>query len=94
MVIASFPMMNWIILPLAYMYPRKLLCKQFWTPKQHLVFNEIKFVEKQPINSQVLDMLSEKIDSTLTGRDNSAKNMSLDLIQRVTFHSLIIWYLV
>lgn len=91
MVVASLPMMNWIMLPLAYMYPQKLLCKQFWTPKQHLVFSEVKFLEKQPSHNQVLDMLSEKIDSTLTGRDSVAKNTSLDLIQKVKVgHSVTI----
>jgi len=67
------------------MNPRTLLCKQFWTPKQHLDFSEIKFVQKKlPLYNQILDNLTEKIDSTLADKDNQAKNITIDLIQRVS----------
>ena len=40
--------------------------------------------KKLPLYNQILDNLTEKIDSTLADKDNQAKNITIDLIQRVS----------
>lgn len=83
MIIASIPLMNYIILPLAYYYPQKLLCKQFWTYNQQLQFNEAKLLKKFEIHDRLLINLKQTIDSKLSNKDSYAKNVSIDLIGKV-----------
>lgn len=85
MLIASFPFLNYIVLPLAYLYPQKLLCKQFWTPRQKAIFNEAKFNNNLVLHDRVIINLKEQIENSLTRRDNLAKNVSIDLIDKIHF---------
>lgn len=83
MIIASFPFLNYIILPLAYFYPQKLLCRQFWTQKQKLQFGEARYNKKILLHDTILNDLKKQIDTKLSSKDNVAKNFSLDLIEKV-----------
>jgi hypothetical protein len=88
MVIAMFPLMNWIILPLAYMYPRKLLCRQFWTIEQQLSFGEISFDKTQKHCPELFNNLGAFIDTNLAN-DNKAKYIALDCINKVNFYFIL-----
>lgn len=83
MIIAAFPFLNYIILPLAYIYPQQLLCKQFWTQKQQLTFHEAKFKSKLVLYDRVFIDLKEQIDTRMTRRDDFAKNLSIDLLDKI-----------
>lgn len=67
----------------SYLYPQKLLCKQFWTPRQKAIFNEAKFNNNLVLHDRVIINLKEQIENSLTRRDNLAKNVSIDLIDKV-----------
>lgn len=36
--ISSLPFANYIVYPIAYLFPRQLLCRHFWTPEQRIEF--------------------------------------------------------
>lgn len=83
MIIAALPFMNYIILPLAYLYPEKLLCKQFWTYNQQLQYNQNKLIKKFSEHDRLIMNLKQAIENKLSNKDNYAKNMSLDLIEKI-----------
>lgn len=83
MIIASIPFMNYIILPLAYIYPQKLLCKQFWTQNQIRQYGENKFNRRLLQTDSLLIRLRDEVELKLSNKDNYAKNYATDLIERV-----------
>lgn len=83
MIIASFPFLNYIILPIAYVYPDRLLCRQFWSIEQFYKFNNRRYLQKIQLYDPILKCLMEQADKKLTN-DNVAKNILIDSIEQVT----------
>ncbi|CAF0784682.1 unnamed protein product [Brachionus calyciflorus] len=81
MVVSSFPFLNYIILPIAYAYPHKLLSNQFWTLEQQLKFGEIDYYNKVKHYSTILELLLIHTDDKLD--DTVAKNYMFDLVNKI-----------
>jgi hypothetical protein len=59
------------------------LCSQFWSLEQQLKFGEIELKNRLGYNLKSLEFLSSFIDSSLANVDDKAKNISIDLLERV-----------
>lgn len=87
-VVASFPFLQYIILPIAYMFPHKLLCHQFWSIEQKLKFGELDHLKKIALHAPILDDLLIHADKHLTDKDTTAKYEIIDLVKRINNQSL------
>lgn len=87
--VSSLPLLNYIVLPIAYMYPHRFLCHQFWTLKQMLIFNELDHKKRVELYEPILNMLASHADLRL-GLDRSRdKYAIIDSINKVIFVFLI-----
>ncbi|KAE8746092.1 hypothetical protein FOCC_FOCC007216 [Frankliniella occidentalis] len=72
LVLSSLPFANYVMFPVAYKYPRQLLCKHFWTLQQRVEFAMLNH-RKRLLNQRAvfrslqlqLDMQAVKSDKTL-----------------------------
>ena len=58
------------------------MCHQFWTIDQKLKFNEVAYIKKLELYHPILNELLLHADRCLTDKDNIAKNVLIDLINR------------
>lgn len=83
MIVSSLPLLNYIILPIAYMNPHRLLCHQFWTLKQNLTFSELDHLKRVELYEPILNMLASHADLKL-GLDRSREKYAIiDCISKV-----------
>lgn len=83
MIISSLPLLNYVILPIAYMYPHRLLCHQFWTLDQTLKFNEIDHLKRVDLYESVLNTLASHADLKLGLEYSKEKYAVIDCINKV-----------
>ncbi|RNA32095.1 LETM1 domain-containing 1 [Brachionus plicatilis] len=81
MLVSSFPVLNYIVLPIAYAYPHKLLSNQFWTLEQILKFGEIDYYNKVKHYGTILELLLIHADDKLN--DSVAKNFLFDFVNKI-----------
>jgi hypothetical protein len=79
--IAAFPFLNYVILPLAFIYPEQLLCRHFWSEKQQIEFGERVLIKRLPLNKTVLNDLLVHTDKFSS--DKIGKNLLIDTINKV-----------
>jgi hypothetical protein len=83
MIISALPLLSYVILPVAYMYPHRLLCQQLWTLDQKLHFAEIDHVKRKELHDQLLDLLVLHADQKLDFHRQSEKYAIIDCISKV-----------
>lgn len=54
LLLSTLPLVNYVIFPLAYYYPRQLLCRHFWNLQQRSEFNTIALTNRLSRNKPVL----------------------------------------
>ncbi|XP_069614716.1 LETM1 domain-containing protein 1 [Ranitomeya imitator] len=63
MIISIPPFANYLVFVLMYFFPRQLLIRYFWTPKQQEEFLEIYHNKRKDVYEDVLDSLLESLNS-------------------------------
>lgn len=64
LLISALPFANYVVFPLAYMYPRHLLTSHFWSIQQRVEFQELFLKERTSHNRKVFRFLQSKLDAT------------------------------
>lgn len=64
LLISALPFANYVVFPLAYMYPRHLLTSHFWNIQQRVEFQELFLKERTSHNRKVFRFLQSKLDAT------------------------------
>jgi LETM1-like protein len=64
LLISALPFANYVVFPLAYMYPRHLLTSHFWSIQQRLDFQEIFLKERTSHNRKIFRKLQSKLEAT------------------------------
>ncbi|KAG5882916.1 hypothetical protein JTB14_023378 [Gonioctena quinquepunctata] len=62
LIIAALPLGPYVILPLAYMFPRTLLCSHFWSPEQKSKFSLLNLRDRLGHNRPVFRHLQSQLD--------------------------------
>lgn len=63
LILSAIPFGNYVIFPLAFLKPRKLLCSHFWSIQQKVEFTTQDLVERLRCNKPVLRALQAKVHS-------------------------------
>lgn len=63
-VISALPLANYVIFPVAYMYPRTFLSTQFWSIQQKSRFQTENLRERLQHNLRVLRFMQTKLDES------------------------------
>ncbi|XP_041987524.1 LETM1 domain-containing protein 1 [Aricia agestis] len=63
LILSAIPFGNYIIFPLAFLKPRKLLCSHFWSIQQRLEFSTLDLQERLRHNRPVFRSLQKKMES-------------------------------
>lgn len=80
LLIAALPFMNYVIFPIAYMYPRKLLTSHFWTIQQRVEFQELYLKERTANNKKLFRRLQLGLDGTKDSPYHKEFNYMLGLL--------------
>ncbi|XP_066440477.1 LETM1 domain-containing protein 1 isoform X1 [Eleutherodactylus coqui] len=62
-IISAPPFANYLVFVLMYLFPRQLLIRHFWTPKQQEEFLEIYHNKRKDVYEDVLDSLLQSLPS-------------------------------
>uniref|UniRef100_A0A336KLY7 CSON006735 protein n=1 Tax=Culicoides sonorensis TaxID=179676 RepID=A0A336KLY7_CULSO len=62
LIISALPLMNYVVFPLAYMYPRVFLTTHFWTEKQKDEFRVAYMRERLIYNKPIFRILQARLD--------------------------------
>lgn len=62
--ISALPLANYVIFPLAYMYPRTFLSPQFWSIQQKFQFQTDFLRERLKHNMRVFRFMQTKLDES------------------------------
>lgn len=65
-ILSVFPLMPYLILPIAYMYPQKLLSQQFWSTSQKLIYYETEYKTKYQLKVSTQKFILTNLKSYLT----------------------------
>ncbi|XP_049541047.1 LETM1 domain-containing protein 1 isoform X2 [Anopheles darlingi] len=63
LLISALPFANYVIFPLAYMYPRTLLTSHFWSIQQKVDFAQIDLRNRLVYNRRVFRCMQSKLDA-------------------------------
>ncbi|CAK1554638.1 unnamed protein product [Leptosia nina] len=63
LILSAIPFGNYIIFPLAFLKPRKLLCSHFWSIQQRVEFSMQDLTERLRYNRAVFRALQERLDT-------------------------------
>lgn len=88
LLISSLPLLNYIVLPIAYMYPHRLLCPQFWTLDQKLTFGQMDHSKRIELYEPILNSLASHVDLKLDFHRSREKYAVIDCINKVINSSL------
>lgn len=89
MLISALPLVNYAILPVAYLYPDRLLCQQFWTVDQALSFAEVEHLKQAKLYNKLLDSLATHADLKFDLNRSNEKYIVIDCINKVIFFKLL-----
>ena len=64
LLISALPFANYVVFPLAYMYPRHLLTSHFWSIQQKAEFQELFLKERTSVNRKIFRILQSKLEDT------------------------------
>lgn len=64
LLISALPFANYVVFPLAYMYPRHLLTSHFWSIQQRVEFQELFLKERTSYNRKIFRLLQSKLEAT------------------------------
>lgn len=64
LLISALPFANYVIFPLAYMYPRHLLTSHFWNLQQRIEFKELFLKTRTSSNRKIFRHLQSKLEAT------------------------------
>lgn len=64
LLISALPLANYVVFPVAYMYPRHLLTSHFWSIQQRVEFKELFLKERTSHNQKILRLLQSKLEAT------------------------------
>lgn len=64
LLISALPFANYVVFPLAYMYPRHLLTSHFWSIQQRAEFQELFLKERTSYNRKIFRLLQSKLEAT------------------------------
>lgn len=64
LLISALPFANYVIFPLAYMYPRHLLTSHFWSLQQRIEFKELFLKKRTSANRKIFRHLQSKLEAT------------------------------
>ncbi|KAK3912772.1 LETM1 domain-containing protein 1 [Frankliniella fusca] len=71
LILSSLPFANYVMFPVAYKYPRQLLCKHFWTLQQRVEFAMLHHRKKLLNQRAVFRSLQRQLDSQAVRRDQA-----------------------
>lgn len=80
LLISALPFANYVIFPLAYMFPRHLLTSHFWSIQQRVEFQQISLRDRISNNRKVLRCLQSKLEQTKSSKDFEKWNYTLGLL--------------
>lgn len=80
LLISALPFANYVVFPLAYMYPRLFLTSHFWTPEQKIEFNQIYLKHRLTYNKPVFRSLQAKLNHLKDEGDAEKMNKILGLL--------------
>lgn len=75
LLISALPFANYVIFPLAYMYPRILLTSHFWSIQQKVEFAQIDLRNRLVYNRRVFRCMQSKLDVLKKNDDPSYKKL-------------------
>lgn len=61
LLVSALPFANYVVFPLAYMYPRLFLTSHFWTPEQRIEFSQIHLKQRLLYNKSVFRCLQARL---------------------------------
>jgi hypothetical protein len=64
LLVSALPFANYVVFPLAYMYPRTLLTSHFWSLQQRVEFQELYIKERTAKNRKIFRKLQLSLDAT------------------------------
>ncbi len=83
LVLSVLPAAFYVALPVAYLYPDKLLCRHFWSLEQQIKFGEREYAKKTKVFQPIYENLLIHADLVFSGDDSKAKYDLIDLINKV-----------
>ncbi|XP_052872736.1 LOW QUALITY PROTEIN: LETM1 domain-containing protein 1 [Anopheles cruzii] len=76
LLISALPFANYVIFPLAYMYPRTLLTSHFWSIQQKAEFAQIDLRNRLVYNRRVFRCMQSKLEVLKKNQDPMHKKIS------------------
>lgn len=73
LLLSTLPFANYVIFPLAYMYPRLLLTQHFWSTEQRSEFNQYYLKDRLTYTRKVFRCLQEKLELIIPENKNHSK---------------------
>ena len=67
LLISTLPFANYVVFPIAYMYPRLFLSSHFWSLDQKKQFQQINLKNRISHNRKVLRYMQSKLEMTTRG---------------------------
>ncbi|XP_053623962.1 LETM1 domain-containing protein 1 isoform X2 [Plodia interpunctella] len=80
LILSAIPFGNYIIFPLAFLKPKKLLCSHFWSIQQRLEFTTQDLTERLKYNKPVFRALQAKLDVVPDGETKECWRRVLGLL--------------
>ncbi|KAG5676368.1 hypothetical protein PVAND_006209 [Polypedilum vanderplanki] len=65
LLISALPFANYVIFPLAYMYPRTFLTSHFWSLQQRAEFQQLYIKERTAYNKKIFRKLQQNLNATV-----------------------------
>lgn len=83
LIISALPFMNYVVFPIAYMYPRIFLTSHFWTEKQKNEFRIAYMRERLIYNKPVFRLLQARLDLL---KDSDDRKDDCDKMRQILGH--------
>lgn len=75
LILSALPFANYVMFPVAYKYPRHILCKHFWTLQQRVEFTMLQHRKKLLNQRAVFRSLQLQLDSEAVRKDRQLYRM-------------------
>lgn len=69
LLISALPFANYVVFPLAYMYPRTFLTSHFWSIQQKVDFAQLDLKQRLQYNRRVFRCMQAKLDAMRKSKD-------------------------
>lgn len=77
---SALPFANYVVFPLAYMYPRTFLTSHFWTAEQRIEFNQIYLKHRLGYNKSVFRCVQARLNNLKDESDFEKMNTIFGLL--------------